>query len=163
MILEDIRNLIASAPIGKGLHHGHHFGGRLQTRLKKIQVMYQRAQIDLHDGAMHSALDTADNLFKSKNPCSLYEDHLIMQAAEIKILQEFFRRKEEHRAGREIVLIGDQHWPDTDKRMDVCGRKKGRYFFNESGVGKARFMNIGKYDALFAFLVLMRQKVKTYL
>ena len=99
MLLQGLRNLHATCPIGVGLDHANQLGVRMQETAVIIKIFHHRIEVYFERGLVYAFHKEVGDLLKVKAACPFQQDDLIVELAKGRTGDEVVN-------GGEEVLLG---------------------------------------------------------
>ena len=81
MLLQGLRNLYATRPIGIGLDHANQLGVRMQETAIIIKIFHHRIEVYFERGLVYAFHKEVGDLLEVKAACPFQQDNFIVELA----------------------------------------------------------------------------------
>ena len=97
MLLQGLRHLDGTSPVGIGLDHAHHLRLGLEEGAEVVEVVHDGVEVDLEDGLVYLLLQLFGDALKAEGTRTLQQHNLVVHGAQQTALQELLHVVEEVR------------------------------------------------------------------
>ena len=95
MLLQGLRNLYATRPIGVGLDHANQLGVRMQETAIIIKIFHHRIEVYFERGLVYAFHKEVGDLLEVKAACPFQQDDLVVELAKGRTGDEILNGGEE--------------------------------------------------------------------